>query len=149
MIVIVIKGWVLLPQNKCPQLVWTGKLAVCRQTGQSQSWPGEAHDFVGSWRGERRKRKTVIIIMIVSIAPCGINIRCQPLISLLKNYSLIIKGQQQQQQQNVLQCQRDDQSILTLWQLVQVNADWLVEHGSDVDGTGWPDGTSARWRSSL
>lgn len=25
-----------VPQNKCPQFVWTGNTAVCRQTGQSR-----------------------------------------------------------------------------------------------------------------
>lgn len=51
----IMNGWILLPQNKCPQLVWTGKLAVCRQTGHSQSWPGEAHDCVGSSRGKKQE----------------------------------------------------------------------------------------------
>lgn len=38
----------LVPQNKWPQFVWTGKLAVCRQTGQCQSRPVDGHDCVDS-----------------------------------------------------------------------------------------------------
>lgn len=34
------------PQNKCPQFVWTGKTAVCRQTGQSR--PVGTHEGVSS-----------------------------------------------------------------------------------------------------
>ena len=29
--------YVVLPQNRWPQFVWTGKVAVCRHTGQCQS----------------------------------------------------------------------------------------------------------------
>lgn len=47
----------LVPQNKCPQLVWTGKLAVCRQTGQCQSRLVEAHGCVDSWRDKRKRKK--------------------------------------------------------------------------------------------
>lgn len=56
-LLIIMNGCILLPQNKCPQLVWTGKVDVCRQTGHSQSWPGEAHDCVGSSRGKRGNRQ--------------------------------------------------------------------------------------------
>lgn len=38
----------LVPQNKWPQLVWTGKLAICRQMGQRKSRLVDGHDCVDS-----------------------------------------------------------------------------------------------------
>lgn len=37
----------VIPQNRWPQLVWTGKTAACRQTGHSRVT--ETHDFIRSW----------------------------------------------------------------------------------------------------
>lgn len=38
----------LVPQNKWPQLVLTGKMAVCKQTGQCKSRLVDGHDCVDS-----------------------------------------------------------------------------------------------------